>query len=124
MVLRLVYHRASIDLPVRIRHPHTSTLLSLHTAPTPYLTDLQSASFVPETKGKELEDLDEIFNIPTGTFAGYHWNRAVYVLKRYLFRKKKLSPPTELTPPATELIAMTTAREWGRSPLARHPTGG
>ena len=61
-------------------------------------------SFVPETKGKELEDLDETFNISTKDFAAYHRDRAFYAVKRYVFRQDKVTLPSPPTPRPIDLV--------------------
>lgn len=72
---------------------------------------LHPKSFVPETKGKELEDLDETFSIPTQDFAVYHKDRAVYAVRRYVFRQNQLTPPPPPTPRPTELAPMASFKE-------------
>lgn len=40
-----------------------------------------------ETKGKTLEELDQIFSVPTSVHAGYGLRQIPYFIKRYLFRR-------------------------------------
>lgn len=56
-------------------------------------TDVIRPSFVPETKGRELEELDETFNGSTREFASFHWMQGVYAVKRYVLRLDGLTPP-------------------------------
>jgi hypothetical protein len=42
--------------------------------------------FVPETKGKTLEELDEDFNVPTRVQVRYGMNQVPFFFKRYVFR--------------------------------------
>lgn len=44
--------------------------------------------FMPETKGKTLEELDQIFSVPTHIHALYGLRQIPYFLKRYIFRRK------------------------------------
>ena len=71
-------------------------------------------SFVPETKGKELEDLDETFSISTKDFAGFHRDRAVYAVRRYVFRQDKGVPPLPPTPRPIELAAVSSSGDYDR----------
>ncbi|OBW68124.1 MAG: Amidohydrolase 2 [Aureobasidium pullulans] len=51
--------------------------------------------FVPETKQRTLEELDQVFAVPTRTHAKYQLTKALpYFFKRYVFRNKaaKLEP--------------------------------
>ena len=50
--------------------------------------------FVPETKGKTLEELDFVFNIATRTQAAYGLRQAVWFARRYLLFQKNLAAPT------------------------------
>lgn len=43
--------------------------------------------FMPETKGKTLEELDQVFSLPTRIHAGYGLRQIPYFTKRYLFGK-------------------------------------
>ncbi|KAI9832322.1 MAG: hypothetical protein M1826_002008 [Phylliscum demangeonii] len=43
--------------------------------------------FVPETKGKTLEELDQVFSVPTRVHAGYGLRQIPYFFKRYVFRQ-------------------------------------
>ena len=43
--------------------------------------------FMPETKGKTLEELDQVFALPTRLHAGYGLRQIPYFAKRYLLRK-------------------------------------
>ena len=72
------------------------------------------SSLVPETKGKELEDLDETFSIPTKDFASFHKDRAIYAVRRYVLRRDKVIPPSPPTLRPTELTAMSSSGDYGR----------
>jgi len=51
--------------------------------------------FVPETKQRTLEELDQIFSVPTGVFAKYQLTKALpYFFKRWIFlrRNARLEP--------------------------------
>jgi hypothetical protein len=48
--------------------------------------------FMPETKGKTLEELDQVFSVPTRFHAGWGLRQITYVVRRYLFRQKHLKP--------------------------------
>ena len=51
--------------------------------------------FLPETKQLTLEELDQVFSIPTETFAKHQLTKALpYFFKRYVFFQKdaKLEP--------------------------------
>lgn len=94
-------------------------LIYLYVAPPlhQYLLSLTThRSFVPETKGKELEDLDETFNIATKDFAAYHRDRAIYAVKRYAFRQKNLTPPLPPTSKPFELAVMSSATDYVKMP--------
>lgn len=43
--------------------------------------------FLPETKGKTLEELDQVFGVPTRVHAAYGWRQLGYFFKRYLLRR-------------------------------------
>jgi hypothetical protein len=43
---------------------------------------------VQETKGKTLEELDQIFSVPTHIHAGYGLRQIPYFFNRYIFRRK------------------------------------
>ncbi|KAI9736268.1 MAG: hypothetical protein M1834_001154 [Cirrosporium novae-zelandiae] len=57
------------------------------------------SSFVPETKGLTLEELDDVFKISTWKYATYGRKQAEWFIRRYLFGqlipKPKLPIPTE-----------------------------
>jgi len=44
--------------------------------------------FAPETKGKTLEELDQVFNVPTHLHAAYGLRQFVYFFKRYVLFQK------------------------------------
>lgn len=104
MVLRLVHHRLGSHILV------SRPLLLAGDLPALIL----ERSLVPETKGKELEDLDETFNISTKDFAAYHRDRAFYAVKRHVFRQNNLTLPSPPTPRPTELAAMSNSRGFGK----------
>lgn len=43
--------------------------------------------FVPETKGKTLEELDSVFSVPLRRHAAYGAEQFVYFFKRHIFRR-------------------------------------
>ncbi|MCJ1372883.1 hypothetical protein MMC20_004109 [Loxospora ochrophaea] len=43
--------------------------------------------FLPETKGKTLEELDQVFGMPTHAHAAYGLRQVPYFFKRYIFRQ-------------------------------------
>ena len=43
--------------------------------------------FLPETKGKTLEELDQVFSVPTRLHAMYGIKQVPYFFKRYLLRQ-------------------------------------
>ena len=42
--------------------------------------------FVPETKALSLEELDEVFNVPTRVHASYQLRALPHNIKKYIFR--------------------------------------
>ncbi|KAM0176811.1 hypothetical protein ACHAPF_004668 [Botrytis cinerea] len=42
--------------------------------------------FVPETKNKTLEELDQVFNVPTRKHAAYGWSQFTYPIRRHVLR--------------------------------------
>lgn len=48
--------------------------------------------FMPETKGKTLEELDQVFSVPTRFHAAWGLRQIPYVIRRYVFRQKHLKP--------------------------------
>ncbi|KAF2659379.1 putative MFS sugar transporter [Lophiostoma macrostomum CBS 122681] len=44
--------------------------------------------FLPETKGKTLEELDQVFSVPTYVHAAYGLRQIPYFFRRYLLRQK------------------------------------
>jgi len=44
--------------------------------------------FMPETKGKTLEELDQVFSVPTRTHAAYGLRQIKYFINRYIFFRK------------------------------------
>lgn len=62
-------------------------------------TDLPSAAwcavlfflvlfFLPESKGLTLEELDQVFSVPTAVHAKYQFKWIGYFFKKYIFRRK------------------------------------
>lgn len=45
--------------------------------------------FMPETKGKTLEELDQVFNVPTHVHAAYGMRQIPYFFKRYILRQHR-----------------------------------
>ncbi|KAI9760258.1 MAG: hypothetical protein M4579_001772 [Chaenotheca gracillima] len=43
--------------------------------------------FVPETKGKTLEELDQVFSVPTHVHAAYGFRQIFYFVRRYILRQ-------------------------------------
>ncbi|KAM0794140.1 hypothetical protein BDR22DRAFT_717331 [Usnea florida] len=66
---------------------------------------------VPETKGKELEDLDETFSISSKHFARFHRDRAIYAIKVHVFRQGEVTPPPSPSP--IELTDLSNPEEYG-----------
>lgn len=48
--------------------------------------------FMPETKGKTLEELDQVFSVPTHFHAAWGLRQISYVIRRYIFRQKGIQP--------------------------------
>ncbi|KAK2821788.1 hypothetical protein FQN49_007671 [Arthroderma sp. PD_2] len=46
--------------------------------------------FMPETKGKTLEELDQVFSIPTKIHARWALTHIIYVFRKYVLREKGL----------------------------------
>jgi MFS family permease len=44
--------------------------------------------FLPETKGKTLEELDQVFSVPTRVHAAYGLRQIPYFFRRYVLRRK------------------------------------
>ena len=44
--------------------------------------------FMPETKGKTLEELDQVFSVPTHLHAAYGLRQIPYFFRRYILRQK------------------------------------
>lgn len=44
--------------------------------------------FMPETKGKTLEELDQVFSVPTSKHAAYGARQVPYFFNRYILRRK------------------------------------
>lgn len=51
--------------------------------------------FLPETKELTLEELDQVFSVPTWKHTGYQMRKARWLWKRYVLRQKGLEkmPP-------------------------------
>jgi hypothetical protein len=43
--------------------------------------------FVPETKQKTLEELDQVFGVPTHVHAAWGFRQLIYFFRRYLLRQ-------------------------------------
>jgi hypothetical protein len=53
--------------------------------------------FVPETKGISLEELDDVFSVPTRTFIQYQTKEWLpYFFKRHIFCNSRAKPPPPL----------------------------
>jgi Sugar (and other) transporter len=48
--------------------------------------------FLPETKGKTLEELDQVFSVPTHLHAAYGLRQIPYFFRRYLLFDKSVKP--------------------------------
>ena len=48
--------------------------------------------FVPETKALSLEELDQVFSVPTQVHATYQLKALPRNIKRYIFRMKNVKP--------------------------------
>lgn len=48
--------------------------------------------FLPETKGKTLEELDQVFSVPTHVHAAYGLRQIPYFIRRYILRQTHLKP--------------------------------
>lgn len=70
---------------------------------------------MPETKGKELEDLDEIFNGSTKEFAAFHWKRGLYVIKRHVLGRKNAVPPPDPGSTPMELRTYSTTTDYAKT---------
>ena len=44
--------------------------------------------FVPETKGRTLEELDQVFNVPTRVHAAWGLRQIRYFVQRYILRRE------------------------------------
>jgi hypothetical protein len=51
------------------------------------MEDRRHADTSQETKGKTLEELDQIFSVPTRVHAAYGLRQIPYFFKRYIFRR-------------------------------------
>lgn len=47
---------------------------------------------MPETKGRTLEELDQVFSVPTRVHAAWGLRQIPYFFKRYVFRLSKVQP--------------------------------
>lgn len=48
--------------------------------------------FMPETKSKTLEELDQVFSVPTRFHAKWGLRQIPYVINRYILRRKNVKP--------------------------------
>ena len=48
--------------------------------------------FVPETKGRTLEELDQVFGVRTRDHAAFGWRQARWAVERYL-QQRDVMPP-------------------------------
>ncbi|KAF4833629.1 putative metabolite transport protein YwtG [Colletotrichum siamense] len=74
--------------------------------------------FVPETKGKTLEELDAVFSVPTRKFARYGLAQFFYFWKRYIFRQDMV-PPTVPRNNAVQYHKNTFSQEKEKDASAR-----
>ena len=49
--------------------------------------------FVPETKGKELEELDAVFETSTWHTAHYYWKHGEWAVRYHVMRQRGRQPP-------------------------------
>ncbi|KAK9896574.1 sugar transporter [Cystobasidium minutum MCA 4210] len=71
--------------------------------------------FVPETKQRTLEELDQIFAVPTGTFIKYNTSKALpYFIKRYVLCNKR-----ETLEPLYQMDMDLDGEETGRNAKVR-----
>ena len=63
--------------------------------PEPELTQYTNGanSFVPETKGRTLEELDKVFEVSTKEHALYGIEQALYFIKRFILRRESATKP-------------------------------
>ncbi|GAA6059574.1 hypothetical protein JCM10212_000630 [Sporobolomyces blumeae] len=52
--------------------------------------------FMPETKALSLEELDQVFSVPTKKHAAYHIRQLPYNFQKYILRRKGMGPQEEL----------------------------
>jgi len=50
-------------------------------------------SFVPETKGLELEELDAVFETPTWVSASFYWREGKWWVRRYILHQRGHTKP-------------------------------
>jgi hypothetical protein len=50
--------------------------------------------FMPETKGKTLEELDAVFDVGLGQLVAYGWAELAYLWKRFARREEGVTRPT------------------------------
>jgi len=48
--------------------------------------------FLPETKGYTLEELDQVFSVPTAVHASHQFKLSGWWVKKYLLRKQTTKP--------------------------------
>lgn len=63
--------------------------------PEPELTQYTDGanSFVPETKGRTLEELDKVFEVTSREHALYGIEQALYFIKRFILRRESATKP-------------------------------
>lgn len=74
--------------------------------------------FLPETKGKTLEELDQVFSVPTRVHARYGAKQIPYFIRRYIFRQD-VEPPQLYNKANVEYHGRTFAKETESSPDRR-----
>ena len=81
-------------------------------------------SFVPETKDLTLEQLDEVFCIPTREHIAYGLSQLSWFIRRYLFRRKGLRKPVLIHKADPEEIYVTSRGGYEEVQLEEKSFGG
>jgi len=81
-------------------------------------------SFVPETKDLTLEQLDEVFRIPTREHVAHGLSQLSWFIRRYFFCRKGLRKPVLIHKADPEEIYVTSRREYEEVQLEEKSFGG